>query len=260
MNPSPTHLVIIPSYNTGPVLFDTVRAARAQWNPVWVVSDGSTDGAPVKMRELAALDAGLRQIELPRNQGKGAAVLQGLRAAAESGFTHALTMDSDGQHPADLITTFMRASAERPDAMILGRPVFDASAPRLRVRGRRISNGWTHLETLGVGVGDSLYGFRVYPIAALIDVMQSQPWMRRFDFDTEAVVRLAWRGVPPINIDAPVKYLRAEEGGVSHFRYGRDNALLTWMHLRLMVEFALRLPGLLFRRLTHRAPFNSKPS
>jgi hypothetical protein len=79
--------------------------------------------------------------------------------------------------------------------------------------------------------------------------------MRRFDFDTEAVVRLAWRGVKPINLAAPGKYLSAEEGGVSHFRYGRDNVLLTWMHIRLMLEFALRLPLLLWRRATHRPPF-----
>ena len=133
--------------------------------------------------------------------------------------------------------------------------MFDASAPLLRVRGRRVSNAWTNLETLGAGVADSLYGFRVYPIAALRAVMQRQPWMRRFDFDTEAVVRLAWRGVKPINVDAPVKYLSADEGGVSHFRYGRDNLLLTWMHTRLMVEFVLRLPLLAWRKVTGRPPF-----
>jgi len=133
--------------------------------------------------------------------------------------------------------------------------VFDASAPLLRVRGRRVSNAWTNLETLGAGIADSLYGFRVYPIAPLVDVMRRQRWMRRFDFDTEAAVRLAWRGVRPINVDAPVRYLRADEGGVSHFRYGRDNALLTWMHLRLVLGFVLRLPSLVARKLAHRPPF-----
>jgi hypothetical protein len=166
-------------------------------------------------------------------------------------------MDADGQHPAGLIPEFMHASLARPDAMILGRPVFDASAPLLRVRGRRVSNAWTNLETLGAGVADSLYGFRVYPIAALAEAMARQPWMRRFDFDTEAVVRLAWRGIKPINRDAPVKYLRPEEGGVSHFRYGRDNLLLTWMHTRLMLEFLLRLPVLLWRRLRRLPPFQA---
>lgn len=252
---SRTHLVLIPSYNTGERLFSTVAAARAQWNPVWVVVDGSSDGTGERLLQQAASDPGLRVWLLPQNQGKGAAVLHGLRAAQEAGYTHALTMDSDGQHPADLIPAFMRASIERPETMVLGRPIFDASAPLLRVRGRRISNGWTQLETLFAGIGDSLYGFRVYPVGGLIAVMARQPWMRRFDFDTEAVVRLAWRGVKPINIDAPVKYLSAAEGGVSHFNYVRDNLLLSWMHTRLMVEFVLRLPSLLARRIARRPPF-----
>ncbi len=252
---SKTHLVVIPSYNTGAKVYDTVREARAVWTPVWVVVDGSDDGTAEGLRAMAATDPGLRVDVLPVNVGKGAAVLHALEAAGAAGFTHALAMDSDGQHPAALIADFMHASAARPDAMILGRPVFDASAPLLRVRGRRISNAWTNLETLGAGIDDSLYGFRVYPIAPLIEIMRGQAWMRRFDFDTEAVVRLAWRGVTPINLAAPVKYLRAEEGGVSHFRYGRDNALLTWMHLRLLLGFAIRLPMLAARRLARRPPF-----
>jgi len=252
---SRTHLVLIPSYDTGELVYATVAAARAVWNPVWVVVDGSIDGTAEGLQELAAADPGLRVWVLPRNSGKGAAVLHGLEQALAAGYSHALTMDADGQHPAELIPAFMQASLQRPEAMILGRPVFDASAPLLRVRGRRISNAWTNLETLGAGVADSLYGFRVYPVAMLAAVMRHQPWMRRFDFDTEAVVRLAWRGVKPINVDAPVKYLTAAEGGVSHFRYGRDNLLLTWMHARLMVEFAFRWPVLLWRRLTRRPPF-----
>jgi len=252
---SGSHLLLIPSYNTGPQVYETVRAARAQWNPVWVVTDGSTDGTPEGLSRMADADPGLTVLELPANAGKGAAVLHGLQAALAQGFTHALTMDADGQHPAALIPAFMQASMRAPGSMVLGRPVFDASAPLLRVRGRRVSNWWTNLETLGAGIDDSLYGFRVYPIADLIAVMRRQPWMRRFDFDTEAVVRLAWRGVRPLNLAAPVRYLTAEEGGVSHFRYGRDNLLLTWMHARLMLEFVLRLPGLVLRRALRRPPF-----
>jgi glycosyltransferase involved in cell wall biosynthesis len=253
--PSATHLVLIPSYDTGTQVYATVAAARARWCPVWVVVDGSTDGTAQGLQERAARDPGLRVMVLPVNRGKGAAVLHGLQQAAAAGYSHALTMDADGQHPAALIPAFMQASQRRPEAMILGRPVFDASAPRLRVRGRRISNWWTDLETLGAGVADSLYGFRVYPVPALAAVMRDQPWMRRFDFDTEAVVRLAWRGVKPLNLDAPVRYLSAEEGGVSHFRYVRDNALLSWMHARLMAEFVLRLPLLLWRKATKRPPY-----
>ena len=247
---SSTHLVLIPSYNPGPKVLETVRAARAQWTPVWVVVDGSTDGTDAQLEALAAADPGLRVIVLPENRGKGAAVLAGISEAAAAGFTHALTMDSDGQHPAELIPAFMAASAADPGAMVLGKPVFGPEAPALRVKGRKVSNGWANLETLGMGIGDSLYGFRVYPIVPLARIMRENRFMRRFDFDPEAVVRLAWAGVRPINLDAPVRYLSAEEGGVSHFKYLRDNLLLTWMHTRLFTGFVLRLPLLVWRRLS----------
>jgi glycosyltransferase involved in cell wall biosynthesis len=244
---SATHLVLIPSYNPGIKVFDTVRGARAQWEPVWVVVDGSTDGTGEKLTRMAAEDPALQVLLRPRNYGKGAAVLYGMRAALALGFTHALVMDSDGQHPADRIPAFMAASIAAPEAMVLGDPVFDARAPRVRVNGRKISNWWTNVETLWMGVHDSLFGFRVYPMAPLARVMRFQPWMRGFDFDVEAVVRLCWHGVRPINLPAKVEYFRTDEGGVSHFNYWRDNALLTWMHARLFGEFLLRLPALLLQ-------------
>jgi glycosyltransferase involved in cell wall biosynthesis len=247
-NTSATHLVLIPSYNPGAKAVETVQAARAQWPHVWVVVDGSTDGSAQALNDLAAVDAGLEVIVLPRNVGKGAAVLHGLERAAAQGFTHVLTMDADGQHPAHLIPAFMAASATQPAAMVLGVPVFAADAPRLRVNGRKVSNGWANLETLWAGIGDSLFGFRVYPIEPLRRIMQGQRWMRRFDFDPEAVVRMCWRGVKPLNLPATVRYFRPDEGGVSHFKYLRDNLLLTWMHSRLFFGFLLRLPLLLTRR------------
>src|SRR6202042_794817 len=89
--PSSTHLVLIPSYNPGPKVFSTVRAALDQWAPVWVVVDGSTDHSEHALAEMAAADPGLRIWVLPENRGKGAAVLFGLREAQALGFTHALT-------------------------------------------------------------------------------------------------------------------------------------------------------------------------
>lgn len=234
-----THLVVIPSFDTGPRLVETVRDAAACWPDVWVVIDGSQDGSDALLRERCADLPGLRLLVLPHNQGKGAAVLHALRAADAAGFSHALTMDADGQHPAAHIARFMAASVAAPRAMILGRPVFAEDAPALRVRGRRVSNWWARLETPGCDIGDSLFGFRVYPIAELVAVMQATRWMRRFDFDPEAAVRLCWHGVACVNLPAPVRYLARHEGGVSHFRYGRDNLLLGWMHARLVL-IALR--------------------
>jgi hypothetical protein len=249
---SGTHLVLIPSYNPGPKVFETVRAARGQWAPVWVVVDGSTDGTGAGLAALARDDTGLEVLVRERNGGKGTAVLGGLEEALRQGFTHALVMDSDGQHPADRIPAFMAASAARPEAMVLGDPIFDASAPSIRVKGRRISNWWTNCETLWAGIHDSLCGFRVYPIAALVREMRASLGMRRFDFDVEAAVRLCWRGVPAVNLGAPIRYFSVAEGGVSHFNYWRDNVLLTSMHARLFFGFVVRLPWLLARRLAGR--------
>jgi glycosyltransferase involved in cell wall biosynthesis len=245
---SRTHLVLIPSYNPGRKVFETVRAAREQWDPVWVVVDGSTDGTTQGLEQMARNDPGLRVLVRPKNGGKGAAVLDGLREAQAKGYTHVLTMDSDGQHPPERIAAFMAASSAAPRAMVLGEPVFDASAPSIRVKGRKISNWWANVETLWAGIHDSLFGFRVYPIAPLARVMGPSLWMRRFDFDVEAVVRLSWVGVPAVNLPAPVRYFTPEEGGVSHFNYWRDNVLLTSMHFRLFFGFVARLPLLIARR------------
>lgn len=246
---SSTHIVLIPSYNSGAMLRRTVDAARAAWLPVCVVIDGSTDGSGQALRDALAGEPGIMIEILPENRGKGAAVMAGLRLAHGRGYTHALTMDADGQHPAECIETFMHASRDNPLALVLGVPQFDASAPLLRVRGRRVSNWWANLETLWSGIEDSLFGFRVYPIEPLMRIMQGSPWMRRFDFDVEAAVRLTWRGLPIVNLPAPVRYFKPEEGGVSHFSYWRDNALLSWMHTRLFLGFVARLPLLALRKL-----------
>jgi len=244
-------VVLIPSYNPGPIVYATITAARAQWAPVWVVVDGSTDGSTEQLQKMAENDEGLEIVVLPHNCGKGAAVLHGLKRALARGFTHVLTMDSDGQHDASMIGHFMHTSKAHPHAMVLGVPLFDHAAPNIRVKGRKISNWWANVETLGGNIGDSLFGFRVYPAHILYDIMQRSTWMRRFDFDPEAVVRLVWRGVPPINIPTKVRYLSTAEGGVSHFRYWRDNKLLTWMHVRLLLGFILRLPLLVWRKVVH---------
>lgn len=246
--PSTSHVLLIPSYNPGNLIISTVQEALAHWQPVWVVSDGSTDGSTKILQKMSETNPHLKVFVLPFNQGKGAAVMEGLRQAKKEGFTHALTMDADGQHPATLIPHFMQISTQNPGAMILGKPVFDDSAPQIRVQGRKISNFLANLDTLWMGIGDCLYGFRVYPVAPLLSIMQKHRFMRRFDFDIRAVVRLCWGNIRPINVDAPVKYLNAQEGGVSHFNYWRDNTLLTGMHIRLITECILRLPLLLWRK------------
>lgn len=244
--PSPTHLILIPSYNTGPRLRSTVEEALRYWQPVWVVVDGSTDGSDATLADLAAREPSLRVIRRPRNGGKGAAVLTGIEAALAEGFTHALVMDSDGQHPADHIESFMRASQNDPAALVLGLPIFGPEAPFERLQGRKLSVALAHFQTFSHAIGDPLFGFRVYPMAPLRAALLQTRAARGFDFDPEIAVRMVWDGVPTLNIPAPCKYLTKADGGVSHFNYLRDNVKMVWLHTRLITQLLLwRWPAVL---------------
>jgi len=254
MTASASHLVLLPTYNTGPRLCAVVTEVLRTWQPVLVVVDGSTDGSERPMLELAKVEPGLTVLVLPHNSGKGAAVLAGAEAAQARGFTHALVMDADGQHPARSIAEFMDASMGQPDALVFGRPIFPANMPAERRHGRKLSIGLVHFELLGSRIADPLFGFRVYPLARLLAVLGSRHGGRRYDFDTEAAVRLGWAGVPLCNLAAPVRYFSRAEGGVSHFSYLRDNARLVWMHTRLITELLLwRWPAVLGHRRRTRA-------
>ncbi len=224
------------------------------WQPVLVVIDGSNDGSEQAMLELAKKESGLSVVVLPHNSGKGAAVLAGLAVAQERGFSHALVMDADGQHPAAGIAEFMEVSRRNPKAMVLGRPVFGPEVPLERLYGRKISVGFTRIATLGPAIADPLYGFRVYPIQPLLAVLGPRRAGRRYDFDTISAVRLFWSGVEPINLPSPVKYFTAAEGGVSHFHYLRDNLTLIGMYATLLTELLFRWPVV----LRHRRRWNAQ--
>lgn len=255
MIPSSTHLVLMPTYNTGGArLAAVVREVLGHWPQVLVVIDGSTDDSAAALAEIAREAPGLSVLSLPANRGKGAAVLAGAEVARRRGCTHALVMDADGQHPAASIPGFMAASQAQSAAMVLGQPLFPPNIPRERLHGRKLSVGLVRFEAWGPWLGDPLFGFRVYPLAPLLEVLGPRRGGRRYDFDTEAVVRLFWAGVPPYLLPAPVRYFSRAEGGVSHFHYLRDNATLVWLHTRLITELICRRwPGLWRERRRRRA-------
>lgn len=239
-------VVVLPSFNSGPQLARTLRAALAEHPEAWVVVDGSTDGSDREAEELGL--PGAEFLRLKKNSGKGGAMLAAFREAARKGVTHLLAMDADGQHPAEKIRPFLELGESHPEACVCGVPVFGPDAPMERVRGRLVGNSFARLEAVGLGPRDSLFGFRLYPVEASLRIMERTAWARRFDFDTVLGVRLAWAGVPFLNLPVPVVYPPRSSGGVTHFRYVRDNLLLVAAHTRLLLEWPFRLPGLLARR------------
>lgn len=235
--------VVIPCYNHG-AMMASVLARLAPFNlPVIVVDDGSDAATQLQLATLHASQLSL--LRLDSNQGKGAAVIHGLRAAAARGFTHAVQLDADGQHQAEDLP-LMLAEAERyPDALISGQPLYDDSIPKSRLYGRYITHFWVWIETLSLSIRDSMCGFRVYPLAATLALCDRRAIGQRMDFDTEIMVRLYWQGIHSRFIPTRVTY---PASGLSHFDALYDNLRISWMHTRLFFGMLPRIPRLLTMR------------
>jgi len=246
---SPRLIALIPVYNHAATLPSVVEAVRAAGLPCLLVDDGSEVGCAAAMDELVADsfgESGVSLIRLAQNGGKGAAVAAGLRRALDLGYTHALQVDADGQHDLSSIARFIEASRKQPDALIGGIPVYAADAPKGRLYGRWVMRIWVWVNTLSTSIPDAMCGFRVYPLRASVEVLNSETLGRRMDFDPEILVRLFWRGVPMRWLPVAVHY---PKNGVSHFKLVRDNLLLSWMHTRLFFGMLYRSPRLLRRRV-----------
>ena len=227
---------VIPTFDNPMTIEKVVEDVRPYVAEVLVVDDGSRDEGRRAVEGLAARGVA-RVIHRETNGGKGAAVKTGLRAARDLGFSHALQIDADGQHDPSDIPEFLARAVAQPAAAVLGHPIFDESTPRGRRAAHRITNFWTRIETAGAAIEDPQCGFRVYPVERAIE---AEPRGDRMDFDIEIAVRLAWAGVPIVNVATRVRYLPPAAGGVSHFRPVRDNLAITWMHTRLVLASLAR--------------------
>lgn len=231
---------LIGIYNHGDTIADVVRPLHEMPLPTLIVDDGSDEPTRAKLEQLTRTFPGTRVVRRDVNGGKGAALIHGFEQLAREGFTHAVVMDADGQHDASDVPAFLAAARANPRALILGQPIFDASAPKARLYGRRISQVWVNIETLSTAIADPLCGYRCYPLAETNAVVRSYRPRTRMDFDPEIAVRLAWAGVPMINLRTKVYY---PKGGISHFRMLADNRRITWMHTRLFFGMLARVPG-----------------
>ncbi len=235
--------ILIPTYNNPATLRGVVLRAREDCPDIVVIDDHSADAGRLAVESLTA-EGLIQSRRLPANLGKGGAVKAGFEFARELGFTHALQIDADGQHCFEDIPRFLDAARAHPEALILGAPLFDETAPKARLRGRQISIFWTTLETGWQRViDDPCCGFRVYPVEAAI---AARARTNRMEFDPEIAVRMVWAGVPVLNLATRVRYLSADEGGVSHFRPFRDNVLMSWMHTRLVCTLLWNMARSLF--------------
>lgn len=235
---------VIPVYNHEHALPQVLAALRDAGLPCVLVDDASSAACAAVMDALAT-QPDVHLLRLPVNQGKGGAVMAGLREAARLGYSHALQVDADGQHDLAAVAAFLELSRREPQALVCGYPQYDASVPKGRLYARYLTHVWVWINSLSLQIRDSMCGFRVYPLPATLALIDSVRLGRRMDFDPEILVRLAWRNQPMRWLPTRVHY---PLDGLSHFRLWHDNALISKMHAKLFFGMLLRAPLILARR------------
>jgi len=240
---------VIPVYNHHASLGRITAALRVNRLPVILVDDGSDVATKQVLRALADGDHAIECLTLPRNGGKGGAVLAGMEQATARGFSHVLQIDADGQHELADIPAMLSLAERHPQHLISGAPQYDDSVPAARFYGRYLTHGLVWLDTLSLSLQDSMCGFRVYPLAASLALARRVHIGRRMDFDTDIMTRLYWAGTESLFLPTRVRY---PEDGISHFRMFADNGRMAWLHLRLFFGMLPRAPMLIYRNLTRR--------
>ncbi|MBF0098041.1 MAG: glycosyltransferase family 2 protein [Magnetococcales bacterium] len=238
---------VIPTFNHHLALPEMLHHLTALALPVWIIDDGSDEPARSAIAQLSDSHRNITVYRLPCNQGKGVAVCQGFRLANQAGYSHVLQVDADGQHELQAVARLLSHARQFPHALISGKPVYDSSAPWGRILGRWITHLWVFLETLSFRIHDSMCGLRVYPLEPVIALMEKETPGKRMDFDTDIIVRLFWRGVPPLMVPVAVRYPAENH---SNFRLWRDNLAISRMHARLILILLRTLPAI----LAHRPP------
>ncbi|OEC87983.1 glycosyltransferase family 2 protein [Acinetobacter sp. YK3] len=238
--------IVIPVYNHPHYLADLVQHLSQFQYPIILVNDGSDAACTAILHQLAQHNALVDLVEHPENLGKGQAVITGLQHAAQRGMSHVLQIDADGQHCWDDVAKFIALSQQHPQAMVIGQPVFDASVPKKRLYGRYVTHFWVWLNSLSFEIKDSMCGFRIYPLAQTMPVLNTARFQPRMGFDSEILVRLKWENIQFVNVPTKVIY---PEHGISHFNVWRDNLGLSKAHARLFAGMLIRLPKLVWHKI-----------
>jgi len=236
--------VLVPIYDHAATVEAVVDDLESLALPCLIVDDGSGPETERALSRLVGRHEWVTVVRHPLNRGRGAALATGYREASRAGYTHALQIDADAQHDVADAPRFLAEAERAPEALILGEPIFDGSAPRARRYGRILSRAWVWIETCSFAIADPLCGYRLMPLESTLSVLDRHSCGTRMDFDPEIAVRLVWAGVPVVNVPTRVRY---HPGGISHFAMVADNLRISWLHTRLVAGMLPRLPRLLGR-------------
>ncbi len=234
-------VVVAPTFNNDATLGDVIARVQAQGMPVIVVNDGSADQTPQLLASLAedeTVSSLLTVVEHASNRGKAVAIRSGAAAARQLGYSHIITIDTDGQHDPEDIPAMVDAAKASPFSLVLGTRPFDLpDCPPRSTLGRRLSNLGVRLHC-GAALQDTQCGFRVYPLVLLENVNCRAGW---FAFETEVLTRAVWAGFEIVQVDVTSRYLPAESR-VSHFKPWRDSLRCIRLHARLLTRAMMPWP------------------
>ncbi len=220
--------IIIPTYNNQHTLAHVIKQALEYTSHVIVVNDGATDNTPVILETFSSLDI----ISYVPNRGKGIALRKGLAHAYNKGYRYAITMDSDGQHFAKDIVTFIDAIEKKPDTLLIGaRNLNQKNMPQKNTFANKFSNFWVLIET-GLHLPDTQSGYRLYPLNKL---KGTRFLSSKYEFELEVLVKAAWKGIAVDSVPIDVFYA-AKEKRVSHFRPGKDFIRISILNTYLVIR------------------------
>ena len=234
--------VIIPTYNNDSTLSAVIADVEQYTSNIIVVNDGSTDNTAIILASLPHIDI----ISYSKNKGKGWALRKGFEKAVESGYTHAITIDSDGQHFAGDLPVFMDKLQLAEDAIIIGaRNMNQSSVPGKSSFGYKFSNFWFKIET-GINAPDTQSGYRLYPVALMKDI---HFFTRKYEFEIEVLVRAAWKRIKIESVPVLVYYAQKEKR-ISHFRPFKDFFRISVLNTFLvLIAFLYIKPRNFFRSI-----------
>lgn len=211
----PQICALIPTYNNGQTLAQVIDAVLERLPSVIVVNDGSTDDTGDILKKYSGK---IEVVDYEKNRGKGYALSRGFDRAQHLGYTHAITIDSDGQHHAGDIPLFAAAACENPDTLVIGnRNLTHDNMPKKSTFANRFSNFWFTVQTAR-RLPDTQTGFRLYPLQIM---KRMRPVTSRYEAELELLVRCAWRRIEIRAI--PIQVFYAPKGEqMTHFRPGID--------------------------------------
>jgi glycosyltransferase involved in cell wall biosynthesis len=235
------YCVIIPTFNNATTVAKVVSNMLKYTSDIIVVNDGSTDET---IDELDSLKDKIQIVSYPTNRGKGYALSKGFDKAESLGYTHAITLDSDGQHFPEDMHLFVEAAEKHPAAMIVGHRCTVDNVPAKNTFANRFANFWFMVQTAQWNV-DTQCGYRLYPLKQMRGL---RPISTRYEAELEILVRLAWRNCQILSVPVRVYYPPIELR-ISHFRPGMDFFRISILNTILTLSAIIYgYPSMIFHR------------